>query len=301
MKINFECALCLFHRGYMEIIEATEDPKLRFEAARQLLNFLAENLSPEAVPAILGTFRDRIIKRVTGNPDPYLEKKRLSNIEAMKILPLADKIISEGGDDKSRFRRACLCAIAGNTIEFNIPGHEFGFEDLGSLLLEAERSLAIDDIFEAFSIAKKSNLIVYLTDNAGEIALDTLLVRELKRLGGRVIVAVKGEPVYNDATMDDALFVGMDRVADKVITTGSDTMGLITSECSEEFMETYKSADFVVAKGMGNAETLTEMDLTAPHLLLLKAKCMNVARYFGVERGKSIAKLLYPRKPNINF
>ncbi|MEM2557323.1 MAG: ARMT1-like domain-containing protein, partial [Candidatus Bathyarchaeia archaeon] len=274
MKINFECALCLFHRGYMEIIEATEDPKLRFEAARQLLNFLAENLSPEAVPAILGTFRDRIIKRVTGNPDPYLEKKRLSNIEAMKILPLADKIISEGGDDKSRFRRACLCAIAGNTIEFNIPGHEFGFEDLGSLLLEAERSLAIDDIFEAFSIAKKSNLIVYLTDNAGEIALDTLLVRELKRLGGRVIVAVKGEPVYNDATMDDALFVGMDRVADKVITTGSDTMGLVTSECSEEFMEAYKSADFVVAKGMGNAETLTEMDLTAPHLLLLKAKCM---------------------------
>jgi len=296
MKVSFECALCLFQRGYIEIIEAAEDPELRLKAVSQLFKLLADNFTPETIPAVLGTMRDRVIKHATGNPDPYVEKKRLSNIEAMKVLSLAESIISESKSQEERFRKACLCAIVGNIIEFNIPGHNFSFNDLEKIILEAESNLAIDDIDEAFEIIGKSNLIVYLTDNAGEIALDMLLVRELKRLGKKVIVAVKGEPVYNDATIEDALFVGIDKVADKVITTGSDMMGLISSECSQEFLEAYNSADFIIAKGMGNAETLTETELKAPHLLLLRAKCINVANYFGVERDKNIAKLLYPKR-----
>lgn len=296
MKVGVDCALCIFQRGYMEALEATEDLELRFKAISQLFKMLAENFRPEAIPAVLGTMRDRIVKHVTGNPDPYAEKKRLSNQEAMKVLPFAEEILEAEREEEARFRRACLCAIVGNIIEFNIPGHSFNFGDLKRLILEAERNLAIDDISEAFNIARKSRLIVYLTDNAGEIAFDKMLVRELKRFGGKVVVAVKGEPVYNDATMEDALFVGMDKVADKVVTTGTDMMGLIPSECSPEFLKIYNSADFVVAKGMGNAETLTEIDLKTPHLLLLRTKCMNVANYFRVERNKNIAKLLYSRK-----
>mgnify|MGYP007084755698 CR=1 FL=1 len=40
---------------------------------------LHSEFKPDAVPAVLGTERDRLIKRVTGNSDPYREKKRLSN------------------------------------------------------------------------------------------------------------------------------------------------------------------------------------------------------------------------------
>ena len=296
MKVGVDCALCIFQRGYMEALEATEDPKLRFEAINQLFRMLAENFRPDAVPAVLGTMRDRIVKRVTGNPDPYARKKRLSNQEAMKILPFAEGIVESEKEEEARFRKACLCAIVGNIMEFNIPGHTFDFKDIKRLILEAEENLAIDDIPEAFNIAKKSRLTVYLTDNAGEIAFDKLLVKELRKLGGKVIVAVKEKPVYNDATMEDALFVGMDRVADRVVSTGTDMMGLVASECSPEFLKIYNSADFVVAKGMGNAETLTEMELETPHLLLLRTKCMNVANYFRVERNKNIAKLLYSGK-----
>ncbi|HDO41274.1 MAG TPA: DUF89 family protein [Candidatus Bathyarchaeota archaeon] len=296
MKVGVDCALCIFQRGYMEVLEATEDPKLRFEAISQLFSMLAENFRPDAVPAVLGTMRDRIVKRVTGNPDPYARKKRLSNQEAMKILPFAEGIVESEKEEEARFRKACLCAIVGNIMEFNIPGHTFDFKDIKKLILEAEENLAIDDIPEAFNIAKKSRLTVYLTDNAGEIAFDKLLVKELKKLGGKVIVAVKEKPVYNDATMEDALFVGMDKVADRVVTTGTDMMGLVASECNPEFLKIYNSADFVVAKGMGNAETLTEMELETPHLLLFRTKCMNVANYFRVERNKNIAKLLYSGK-----
>ncbi|MEM0049653.1 MAG: ARMT1-like domain-containing protein [Candidatus Bathyarchaeia archaeon] len=293
MKVSPECALCLFQRGYLEIIEATDNLELRFEATIHLLRMLAENFHPNAVPAVLGTLRERIIKDVTGNSDPMAKRKVLSNIEAMKILPLAEQLISKESG-YMRFRRACLYAVVGNVIEFDIPDHTFDFNELYGLLINAEMDLAIDDIYAAFSLLKRDKLIIYLTDNSGEIAFDKLFVRELKNLGCKVIVAVKEKPVCNDATFEDALFVGIDKVADEVITTGSDTMGLILSECSRDFLKIYETADFVIAKGMANAETITEMKIKVPHLLLLRAKCENVARYFGVKRNKNVVKLLYP-------
>lgn len=296
MKVRAECASCLFQRGYLEILEATDDSDKRLEASRQLLCMMAEDFDVTAVPSIMGTKRERLVKRVTGNPDPFAEKKALSNKEAMKILPFAEKLVQSSTNAKARFRKACLCAIVGNIMEFNIPGHAFKFDNLGSLIEEAEKDLVIDEILEAYKIAQKSSLILYLTDNAGEIAFDTLFVKELKNVGGTVVVAVKGSPAYNDATMTDARFVGMDKVADSVITVGTDSMGLILSDCSQEFLDYYDRADFVIAKGMGYAETITELELKAPHLMLLRTKCINVADYFHVEKQKNIAKILYPSK-----
>ena len=294
MKVGVDCALCLYRRGYMEILEATDDPKMRLEACRALFRMLAENLKPTAVPSMIGTIRERLIKEVTGNPDPWAEKKRLSNHEALKILPLAEETVVAERDPALRFRKACLAAIVGNIMEFNIPGHRFEFNEISTLMKEAERDLVIDDIPEAFQKARMASLIVLLTDNAGEIVFDTLLARELKNsaIDGQVIVAVKDKPTYNDATIEDALLAGMDKVADSLISIGTDSMGLIPADCSEEFLRFYNSADLVVAKGMGYAETLTEYDLKAPHLLLLRTKCMNVASYFQVPRHKNIAKLI---------
>ncbi len=294
MKVGVDCALCLYRRGYMEILEATDNPEIRLRACRALFRMLAENLKPTAVPSVIGTMRERLIKEVTGNPNPWAEKKRLSNHEALRILPLAEEMVASEQDAAQRFRKACLAAIVGNIMEFNIPGHKFEFNDISTLMKKAERDLVIDDISEAFNKAKRANLIVLLTDNAGEIVFDTLLVRELKNSAadGQVVVAVKDKPTYNDATMEDALLAGMDKVADSLISIGTDTMGLIPADCSEEFLHFYGSADLVVAKGMGYAETLTEYDLKAPHLLLLRTKCMNVADYFQVPRHKNIAKLI---------
>jgi len=294
LKVSPECSLCLFYRGYLEILEATESLELRFKAITNLLKMLAENFHLDAVPAVLGTMRERLIKDVTGNNDPMAKRKMLSNMEALRVLPFAEKFVSKGESDYLRFRRACLCAIVGNTIEFDIPGHVFNFNDLYRLIIEAERDLAIDDIYIAFNHAKEAGLVIYLADNAGEIAFDKLLIRELKNFGCRVIAAVKERPVCNDATMEDAMLAGLNNVVDKVMTTGSDAMGLIVSECSRGFLDVYERADLVIAKGMANAETITEMEIKTPHLLLLRVKCENVARYFGVPRNKNVAKLLYP-------
>jgi len=277
----------------MEIQEATNDPSLQFKAMSSLLHFLAEEFKPTANPAYLGTKRDRLIRSITGNPDPYAKSKQISNQEALEILPLAKNLVSNESSTELKFRKACLCSIVGNIMEFDIPDNPFKFTDLKKLIQQAEKDLAIDEIPQIFSKAKKAKHVLYLADNAGEIAFDTLLVQELKKLVPHVIVAVKGNPILNDATMEDAKYVGMHEVADEIINTGTDAVGLVPSECSDEFLNVYKSADFVVAKGMGYAETLTELQLTAPHALLLRTKCSTVANFFNVSMGKNIAKLMF--------
>ena len=292
MNVELRCISCILNRGYLQIQEATDDKSLQFKTVSAILSFLAEEFQPAANPAYLGTKRDRLIREITGNPDPYKQKKQLSNKKALEVLPLAQSIVSKEASPELRFRKACLSAIVGNIMEFDLPDNPFKFSDLEELIQQAENDLALDEIPQIFSKAKKSKRILYLTDNAGEIALDTLLVQELKNLGAHVTVAVKDDPVLNDATLEDAKIVGMDKVADEVMSTGSDSVGLFLEECSEAFLDIYNSVDFVVTKGMGHAETLTELELPVPHALLLRTKCSTVANHFNVGTGKNIAKLL---------
>jgi len=293
LKVELRCISCILNRGYLQIQEATDDKSLQFKTLSAILRFLAEEFKPTANPAYLGTKRDRLIQKITGNPDPYKQKKQLSNKKALEVVPLAKSIVSKETSPELRFRKACLSAIVGNIMEFDIPDNPFNFTDLEKLIQQAEKDLALDEIPQIFNKAKKAKRVLYLTDNAGEIALDTLLVQELKNLGAHVTVAVKAGPILNDATLEDAQIVGMDKVADEVISTGSDAVGLFPEDCSDEFLDVYNSVDLVVAKGMGHAETLTELQLPVPHALLLRTKCCTVASHLNVDIGKNVAKILF--------
>jgi uncharacterized protein with ATP-grasp and redox domains len=177
-------------------------------------------------------------------------------------------------------------------MEFDIPGHKFTFTGLRKSLRKAAEDLVVDDISRIHELAKKASVVLYMADNAGEIVFDTLLVEQLKEMGLKVIVAVKASPVINDATLEDAEASGMNKIADKVITTGTDTVGLAVKDSSAEFLDVYNSVDLVFAKGMGYAETVTEYKLQKPHVLLFRTKCNPVANFFGVAREKNIAKLM---------
>lgn len=292
MKVEAECAACIVKRGFAEIIEATTNPALHFRAMIELLRLLTKEFKPKAVPSDLGTKRDRLIKRISDNNDPYKRSKRISNEEALKLLPFARKIVEECYTQQDRFKRACLCAIVGNIIEFDIPGHKFTFGSLRKLFRNASRDLVIDDTSKIYELTKKAEAILYLTDNAGEIVFDTLLVEQLKNMGLKVTVVVKGGAILNDATLEDAKTSGISEIADRVITTGTDAVGLVPEEFSDEFLEFYDSTDLVFAKGMGYAETLTEYKLKKPHALLFRTKCNPVANFFNVPRGRNVAKLM---------
>jgi len=275
-----------------ETYMATTNPALRFRCMAELLKLLNREFRPTAVAADLGTKRDRLVRQLSGNNDPYERNKKLSNRKAMELLPYAHRLVDEGYSQEDRFKKACLCAIVGNIMEFDIPGHNFTLKDLRAHMKDAVKDLVIDDIDKAYQLAKKASRILYLADNAGEIIFDTILVEQLKNMGLTVTYVVKSAPVINDATMVDVEFAGMDKLADEVLTTGADAVGLQLKEVSPEFMKVYDAAELIFAKGMGYAETLTEYKLKKPHLLMFRTKCTPVANYFCVPRGKNIAKLM---------
>ena len=292
MKVEAECASCLLARATAETYYATTNPALRFRAIKEVMKLLNREFRPSTVPADIGTKRDRLIKRLTGNDDPYKLSKKMSNEKAVKLLPYARKLVEEGYNQQERFKKACLCAVVGNILEFDIPGHCFTFRTLTKSLREAAKDLVVDDVDKAYELAKKSKAVLYLADNAGEIVFDTLLVEQLKNMGLKVTFVVKGGPVINDATLEDVASSGMDNLVDNVLTTGTDAVGLLQKEVSLEFLKVYHAAELVFAKGMGYAETLTEYKLTKPHFLLFRTKCTPVANYFCAPRHKNIAKLM---------
>lgn len=296
MKVKPICAICLLERGFKQAKMATDDEELQKKAVKRLLEFLANNFDSNHTPPQIGYLRDQIVLEAIGmkNQDIYSKLKKYSNEIALEILPDVRNWIEEAADSqKERFRRACIISIVGNIMEFDISGHTFDLKDLPKVINDAESELVIDDIDKVFQIIQEKKNILFLPDNAGEIAFDTLLVKELKRNNCHVTVAVKEKPIMNDATLEDALLVGMDEVADKLMMTGTNpvTAGLNIDEASKEFMEEFKKTELIIAKGMGHFETLTEFELPIPLVHLLRTKCEPIANSLGVARHRNVAKI----------
>lgn len=294
MKCAPSCLKCLLSRGYDSIRLATNDSRTRREAMQAVTELIGKEFSKKAVAAVLGNKRERLIQKITGWKDYFSELKKRSNLAALKVLPNAEKYVEEKGDLKEKFRRACKVSISGNVIEFGILGHDFSLEE--SVLEEfvETQQMGLDDLDGAYEFIKNEvKSILFLTDNAGEIVLDTLLVKTLKGInpGVNVVVCVKSGPIMNDATMEDAKVAGMLKIADEVIETGSISIGLNLDECSEEFLERYYKSELIVAKGMGHYETMTEFidELPCSVFFLFNAKCEPVANHAGVEKGKGVA------------
>jgi len=255
----------------------------------KLLELLSIEFSPEATAATIGTKRDRLIKKITGNDDPYREVKHHSNIQALKMLPKAREFVEGCRTDYGRFKAACIVSILGNLIEFDIIGHEFDFKKLNRLFANTE--LTIDDTRDIYNLLRHSKNVVFLADNAGEIVFDRVLIEELRRIGASATVAVKEEPALNDATLIDADEVGLRKIAE-VITTGTDTLGLLLEEASVELKRRIRGCDLLVVKGMANYETLSDQTMRVPMAFFLMAKCDPIAIDLGVEKGSAIAKLV---------
>ena len=288
MKVGSRCGYCLLHRGYKMIKMSTEDEKIRQKAMEELLKMMSEAYDSEAVPSVIGAERGRVIARVTGCKDPYKEMKKEANERAMELLPGLMEMVEEKPEEES-LSAASLISCLGNVLDYDVPGSNSDIDSAMELLHEG---LYLDDTDKIKSLIKEGTEILFFTDNAGEIGFDTLLVKQLKKLGARVIVAVKGGPSLNDALMEDAEMVGMDKVADNLITTGTDAIGVRLDESPEWFKEYFYNADLIIAKGMANWETLTEYPAPCPTAYIFRTKCEPVARSLGSPENKCIVKLV---------
>jgi uncharacterized protein with ATP-grasp and redox domains len=169
----------------------------------------------------------------------------------------------------------------GNGIDF--------FKDLKQIEHDINENIKfeIDDIDEFENKIPNASKILYLADNTGEAIFDIPLVNILKKRV-EVLYAVKHKPVQNDVTKNDLRKAGIIDKFRKVITTGNDCVGVDFSTSSREFKKEFKNCDLIIAKGMGNYETLSEYDFKGKIFYILKAKCNPVAKDIGVSQDSYI-------------
>jgi len=125
--------------------------------------------------------------------------------------------------------------------------------------------------------------ILYLADNAGDIAFDRLLIEQISP--ERVTLVVRGAPVINDATLVDAQAVGLNHIVE-VIENGSDAPGTLLDDCSQEFRRRFAEAELIIAKGQGNFESLSNQPGNL--FFLFKVKCPMVANHVQQPMGTQV-------------
>ncbi|HDL04057.1 MAG: hypothetical protein DRP46_02595 [Candidatus Zixiibacteriota bacterium] len=276
MKTYLDCVPCFIRQAFDAVSFVTDDEAVREKVLREVLVAVAE-MDYKQSPPLMGQVIHRLIRKHTGNDDPYKDIKIRYNRYALNLYErLKGKI--ESSDDS--LQTAVRLAIAGNIIDFG-----------------AKRDLDISAVYRAIDHALKTDLdqdtlekmrrkidqagkIMYIGDNSGEIVFDRLLIEILPR--EKITFVVRGYPVLNDAVMEDARMTGMTELVD-VIDNGSDAPGMILDDCSEHCREIMQNADLIIAKGQGNFETLFGFDKEI--FFLFKAKCPVVAGHVGVEEG----------------
>jgi uncharacterized protein with ATP-grasp and redox domains len=271
---DYRCFFCLA-RSFEKLLEKESiSVGAKNNFTKDMINFYINHYDQSNTPEFARNIH-RILKGYTNNNDPYKAEKRQSNIQAIDLLADMQDIIKNSSDP---FITALKLSIAGNVIDF-AASQNFNLENTINKALVSE--FAIDHSEQLRSALEDADSVLYLGDNAGEIVFDKLFIKTIGHK--QVTFAVRGIPVINDATLEDAEFVGMKDVAN-VISNGYDAPSTIVEKSSKEFRDFFRSAGLIIAKGQGNLEGLLHLKDTRIFFLLM-IKCNVMAEFLKVEKG----------------
>ena len=276
MKISYECGPCFLRQAREAMDLSCDDDELKLEIMSDIFKLLSENFYIDTNSNKTGSTIHGIIKAKTGCYDPYYNEKIEANEIALKYLPDVKEILKKDDSLESYVK----IAIIGNILDFGAFTLD---DDIESVIKDSlKKDLTICDIEEFEKSLKKHDKVLYLVDNTGEIVFDKLLLEKIKQYDLDITIAVKSQPILNDACIEDAINIGLDEFGE-IVEIGAGTVGYVDSEISDEFREIFNSHEFVISKGMGNYEGLTEIDLSSKDIyFLLCAKCNTISRDIGV-------------------
>jgi uncharacterized protein with ATP-grasp and redox domains len=210
--------------------------------------------------------------------------KKESNDLVLKMYPALKGKVEESKDP---LRTAVKLAIAGNIIDFG-PLQKFNLEKTVKKVLT--RKFAIDDYIKLKENLFKAETMLFFADNAGEIVLDKLLLETILRKNklDKIRFVVKGGPIINDATVEDAESIGLSNLSNVEILTISNGEARTGPKRNSKTVKGWiKNHDLVISKGQGNYEGLSEHNGL---FFMLMAKCPVIASDLNVELGDIILK-----------
>ena len=216
----------------------------------------------------------------------YQKLKRKNNQVAKKLLGSAKNYIKKSVTARQKFEKACYLASASNVAPMGIPSEAFAFQQVKSILKGRKPFPVI--MGPVFQKARKASNVLYITDNAGEIGFDSLLIACLKEMGSKIHLVVKEDPFFEDATMEDALFFSIDQLVDHLVTVNG---FFVPKKIPPALKDLFTKSDLIISKGTGNYEAL-KCELEGKTVIyMLKVKCRPIAAEIREDIGTFVAKL----------
>ncbi len=283
MRWQLECAPCFMRQALgLRSVLGLEEPVVK-EILRAIgcqFCSIKDEISPPEFA--IGVYR--AVAEISGTADPYEGLKDHSN---QAVLAVESELKAKILESPNPLRRALLFAIAGNIIDFGVAQDVDVLREVETIL-NSSHEMVESPYFEisAFlSSLEEARTLLYIGDNCGEVVFDKLFVELLRERFPeiRIWFAVRGGPIINDVTEEEARAVGLDKLCE-IVTTGVPAPGVVLDKADEGFLKVFWSADMVISKGQGNFESLSEVDREV--FFLFRAKCDVVANYLGCERNQ---------------
>ena len=251
MELTSECMRCLLDRRGREI-ESFTDEKKKADYFREIAGIVATQGDKESAPCLSVQMR-KAYECYFGKKQDFTEIKRYYND---LMLSMENEFLNRIKASDDPVRTALVFAQTANYIDFG-TGNTIEKEQLLDLFSRAyPESIDAEEYVHFTREMDNAGRMVLLADNCGEIVLDKLLLMTLKERWPKIsyVMMVRGEPVSNDVTREDALQVGADQVAE-IMDNGTDIGGTAPAHVPETVREFLSRTDVILAKGMGNFET----------------------------------------------
>jgi len=264
--MNPDCILCHMRRNVNTARELGTAEQLD-EFTKGLLKLYLS--VPQGVSSVwTGPGTEELYRSVYGiGADRFAREKEFSN---RFVLERLDQIRTRVQAAEDPVYTGLQFSVLGNYIDFSALHGEVSFEKLDQLLAQAEEMDLDRQAYEALchDLETGKNLL-YITDNAGEIGFDRICAEAIAKRYPHVQITfcVRGGHALNDATREDAEVM---EIPFPVIDNGNDFPGTLLDKMGEEAKRAMETADVILAKGQGNAETLLDSGYNIYYAFLVK-------------------------------
>ena len=264
--MDAQCMACNFRRN-VDAARRLGDEATATAFARALMGLYLEAPEGTSTPTLGPAINDLFVRFYNLDPDRFRQDKEESN---RFVLSRLDDIRRKAETAPDPVYAGLQLAVLGNYIDFSALQGEVSFEKLDQML---ENALEMDldrAVYAHFCRdLEQGKRLLYLTDNAGEIGFDRVLAQQIHRAYPhlKITFCVRGGPAQNDATREDAAAVGLEF---PVIDNGNSVAGTELSLLGPEAKAAMDSADLILSKGQGNAETLLGCGYNIYYAFLVK-------------------------------
>ena len=270
MSIAFDtqCLLCHLRRN-LEVVKPLGTEAQAMDFARDMMRMYLEAPDDVGSPWFNPQTADLMQKHYGLPIDRMKEEKELSNRFVLERMDLIRQKVRSAEDPVFA---GLQFAVLGNYLDFSALQGQVSFEKLDTML-DAAFDLDLDKkVYGQFcKELQQGKMLLYLTDNAGEIGFDRIFAEELaeKYPHLEIVFCVRGDICLNDATREDAAAVGIPFC---VIDNGNRVPGTQIDLLSQEALDALNGADVILAKGMANCETMHGCGYNVYYAFLVKCQ-----------------------------